>query len=59
MIYWGAFLPYFAFAAIVIGGMAYSNNWVIAFGLIFFFLYTPNPELKNHRRRERIDGNGK
>ena len=40
------YLPYFAFAALVIGGMYFENNWVIAFGIMALFCYDVKPELK-------------
>ena len=46
MEYLCVYLPYFAFAAVVIGGMHYRYPWVIVFGLVFFFAYSTEKELK-------------
>jgi hypothetical protein len=36
------YLPYFAFVALVIGGLHYHNSWVIAFGILAIFVYNVN-----------------
>lgn len=46
MSYICVYLPYFAFAALVIGGLHYHNNWVITFGILAIFIYNVKPELK-------------
>ena len=40
------YLPYFAFLGLVIAGLHYGNKWIIAFGVLAFFIYDVKEELK-------------